>query len=106
MGLDDRPGARRQNLRRGHDDDDNVTAAVRQLTVQEKGYEGCHNGGAATTAYSPGHIDARAVRVSTTVTTTTTTKIPGNPSSRPNCAAASDALPRKPRRPFPGLAYR
>ena len=106
MGLDDRPGARRQNLQRGHDNDDDVAAAVRQLAIQEKGYKGRHNGGAAVTAYSPGHIDARAVRGSTTVTTTTTTKIPGDLSSRPNCAAASDALPRKPRRPFPGLAYR
>ncbi len=86
MGLDDRPSARQQNLRRGHDDDDDdVTAAVRQqLAVREKGYKGRHNGGATTTAYSPGHIDARAVQGLTTMMTTTTTKIPGNPSSRPN----------------------
>ncbi len=89
MGLNDRPGARRQNLWRRHNDDNNVVAAVRQLAVQEKGYEGCHNGGAAATAYSPGHIDAQAVWGLMTMTTTTTTKIPGDPSLHPNCTAAS-----------------
>jgi hypothetical protein len=80
MGLDDCPGARRQNLWRGHNNNNNVAAAVRQLAVQEKGYEGHHNGSAAATAYSPGHIDARAIRGSTTMTMTTMTKIPGDPS--------------------------
>ncbi len=103
MGLDDRPGTRRQNLRRGHDDDDDVAAAVRQLAVREKGYEGCHNGGAAATAYSPSHIDARAVRRLTTMTMTTTTKIPGDPSLRPNCTAASRR--RAPARAAPTIPW-
>jgi hypothetical protein len=41
------------------------------------------------TAYSPGHIDAHAVQGLMTMTTTTTTKIPRDPSSHPNCTAAS-----------------
>jgi hypothetical protein len=47
------PGARRQSLWRGHEDDDDITAAVRQLAIREKGYAGRHNGGAAATAHSP-----------------------------------------------------